>query len=99
MAADRSIKLGLLNSPEHYLNVWPRSKTKGKEVIPRDQPRWPNLLRGGLRQEAADEFIAFEIPMAREAIQSVKLEVLLKSRKAHEPLQSREPHLRHILES
>src|SRR5277367_5208854 len=48
-----------------------------------------HLFRGRFGQESADKFIVIQHAMARNAIQPVQRQMLLKARQAHEALQRR----------
>ena len=58
-----------------------------------------DLLGGSLRQEALDEIVGGEIPVAGEAVEPVQFEVLLEMIEPHEALQGGEFHLSDVFKT
>jgi len=48
-----------------------RRIAEGDEVVAGQEAGWADLLRRGIREEAADEIIVIEVPVAGAAIETV----------------------------
>ena len=59
-----SFELGLLNGQQDFLESGPWNQPHALEIITRDQLRGINFFGGSFQQEALDEIIYFEVPMA-----------------------------------
>lgn len=97
--ADLTIKLSLLNRLQDRMEGRPRLIAEGYKVIAGQEAGGADLLRRGVRDEAADEVVVIEVPMAGTAIEPVQFKMLVEAIEANEALQRRSLHLWHVLET
>ena len=79
MRLDASFELSVLCRIQNFLKAGPRTQTQLNEVVSSQQTLGLNLLTGRFRNETSHEFEAFQMAMAGQAIEPVKLEVLIKA--------------------
>jgi len=97
--AQCAIELRFLNGMQDLLEDRPRAIAHTFQILAGHQTLWPDLLRRRLGNEAPHKIVRIQFPVARQAIQPMKLKVFLKARKPHETLQCRGTHLKNILEA
>src|ERR1700758_4338086 len=77
-AMDRAVKLGVFEGGQNFFEAWSRGVAEGFEVLASQEAGRADLLGGSLRQEALDEIVGAEIPVAREAVEPVQFEVFFE---------------------
>src|SRR5215467_4417417 len=77
---DLPFKLSVLDGSQNLCKLRTGAVAHRKKIVPGKKPFWTNLLRRRFVQEALRELIRIQVPVAREAVQPVELQVLVKLR-------------------
>ncbi len=94
-----AFQLGVFQGLQDFLIPRSGEKSHCVQVVTGKQAAGPHLLHGSFFEKPLNERMRVKIAMAREAIQAMQLEMLVKTRETHKSLERRCAHFEYILEA